>query len=183
MPSRVGQAYTFMTLTAIVPGRTEELREYVESLPLGGESPFARLEHVHFARFVIIPQLVDLGPPPEERDMLKNEYLLFSTDFDSPLERFLDAVCEAMPDEADAVWGHCVGYPGTADREAFHRYMRHNQIETTFPYSAYPDASLPEVRDALALRSRFVEFAVRAQAMDAEELYEEYSRNFRQRGG
>jgi hypothetical protein len=167
-----------MTLTAIAPGRSEALRERLETLPLGAGSPFARLDHVHFARFVIIDKLADLGPPPEVRDTLKNEYLLFSTDFDRPLERFLDAVCEQMPEEADAVWGLCVGYPGTADREAFARYMRHNQIETTFPFSAYPDASLPEVREALELRSRFVEFAVRSQGMDAAELHEAYRREF-----
>ncbi len=178
MPNVIGQAYTFMALTAILPGRTDSLREHVESLGVGAESPFARLEQTHFARFVIIPQLIDLGPPPATRDTLKNEYLLFSTDFDGPLERFLNGLCEGMAEEADRVWGHCVGYPGTADRAAFERYMRHNQIDTTFPFAAYPDATVAEVREALELRTRLIDFAIRAQAMDPASLHEAYRQEF-----
>ena len=57
----------------------------------------------------------------------------------------------------DAVYAHCVAYPGTADGDGFHRYFRHNQIETTFPFSAYPDATVPDVREALELRRRLIE--------------------------
>ncbi|MEK6275955.1 MAG: hypothetical protein AABM30_11555 [Actinomycetota bacterium] len=178
MPNGVGQAYAFMTLTAIASGRSAPLRTYLESLPVGSDSPFARLEQTHFARCVLIPQLIDLGPPPEEADTLKNEYLLFSADFDGPLLRFLDALCDAMPVETDAIWGHCVGYPGIADPAEFARYMRHNQIDTTFPFAAYPDASVAEVREALQLRSQLIDFAIRAQAMDPARLRETYRQEF-----
>ena len=178
MPNVVGQAYTFMALTAIAPGRSESLRGHLESLPSAAESPFAKLDQTHFARFVIIPQLVDLGPPPATRDTLKNEYLLFSADFDGSLERFLDGVCIAMAAEADTIWGHCVGYPGTSDRAAFERYMRHNQIDTTFPFAAYPHATVADVREALELRGRLTDFAIRAQSMDSASLHEAYRQAF-----
>jgi hypothetical protein len=178
MPNVVGQAYTFMALTAIAPGRSEALREALESMPSAGESPFAKLDQTHFARFVIIPQLVDLGPPPATRDTLKNEYLLFTAEFDGSLDRFLDALCGAMAAEADTIWGHCVGYPGTSDRIAFSRYMRHNQIDTTFPFAAYPQATVADVREALELRRRLTEFAIRAQAMDPASLEAAYREEF-----
>lgn len=178
MPNVVGQAYTFMALTAIAPGRSESLREHLESMPEGAHSPLARMEQTHFARFVIIPQLVDLGPPPATRDTLKNEYLLFSADFDGSLQRFLNGLCDVMAEEVASIWGHCVGYPGTADRAAFERYMLHNQIDTTFPFAAYPDATVADVREALALRSRLIDFAIRAQAMDPESLREAYRQEF-----
>jgi hypothetical protein len=178
VPNQIGQAYTFMALTAILPGRSGELREYVESLPAGPESPFARVKQVHFARWVIIPQLVEVGPPPERPDRLKNEYLLFSSDFDGRLDRFLDAMIDAIGEETDAVYRHCVGFPGTGARDGFHRYMRHNQIDTTFPFSAYPDATVAEVREALALRERLIAFAVRTQSLDPDALLQEYRREF-----
>ena len=178
MPNVIGQAYTFMALTAIAPGRSAALRAYLEAMPVGPDSPVARLEQTHFARFIVIPQLIDLGPPPATRDRLKNEYLLFSTDFDGSLQDFLQALCGAMPVEADAIWGHCVGYPGADDQAAFERYMRHNQIDTTFPFSAYPDATVADVRAALALRARLIDFAIRAQAMDPATLESAYRREF-----
>lgn len=178
MPNVVGQAYTFMALTAIVPGRTEALRQHLASMPTAADSPLAKMEQTHFARFVIIPQLVDLGPPPKTRDTLKNEYLLFSAEFDGLLQGFLNGLCDAMAVEVDAIWEHCVGYPGAGDRAAFERYMRHNQIDTTFPFAAYPDATVSDVREALALRSRLIDFAIRAQTMDLATLEQSYREEF-----
>jgi hypothetical protein len=178
VPSKIGQAYAYLALTAILPGRSDELREVVEAFPLGSESPFARVEQVHFARWVIVPQLVEVGPPPEVPDRLNNEYLLFSTDVDGDLEPFLEALRTEIPEVMDAVYSHCVAYPGTADRNGFHRYFRHNQIETTFPFSAYPDATVSEVRDALDLRRRLIELAVRAQELDPAGLQEAYRQAF-----
>jgi hypothetical protein len=167
-----------LTLTAIEPGRSESLREYLESLPLGVDSPFASLEQAHFARFVVIPQLIHISPPPEKPDTLKNEYLLFSADFDGSLDRFLDAICDSMAAEADAAWGHCVGYPGTGDRSSFKGYIRHNQIDTTMPFAAYPDATVNEVREALGLRARLTAFAIRAQGMEGTGLHDAFLDEF-----
>jgi len=178
VPSKIGQAYTYLALTAILPGRSEELREVVEAYPLASESPFARVGRVHFARWVIIPQLVEVGPPPEVPDRLNNEYLLFSTDVDGDLEPFLEALRTEIPEVMDAVYSHCVAYPGTADRDGFHRYFRHNQIETTGPFTPYPDATVPEVREALELRRRLIDLAVRAQELDAAGLQEAYRQAF-----
>jgi hypothetical protein len=177
VPSKIGQAYTYLALTAILPGRSRELRELVEALPLGAGSPFARVHRVHFARWVIIPQLVEVGPPaPARHDRLKNEYLLFSADVDGALDAFLDALCDSIPELIDAVYAHCVAFPGSSDRAAFRRYMRHNQIETTFPFAAYPDSTVAEVREALELRRRLIEFAVRAQGLEPAELRDAYRR-------
>ena len=171
-----GQASFFMALTAILPGRTDALREHLEALPPGPESPLAKLEQVHFGRWVIVSGLVYFGPPQKQED-LKNDYLLFVANVDAPLERFIDAMRERMAGETDAVWGHCVGYPGTGDREAFLRYMRHNQIDALLPFAQY-QATVPEVRDALALRDQLIEFAIRAQELDGTDLQEAYRQEF-----
>jgi hypothetical protein len=179
LPSEIGQAYTYLALTAILPGRSEALREEIEALPLGTESPFARVEQVHFARWVIIPQLVEVGPPaPARHDKLRNEYLLFSADVDGPLDAFLDALRLQIPEVLDAVYDHCVGYPGSADAAAFRRYLRHNRIETTLPFAAYPDSTVAEVREALELRRRLIEFAVRSQQLDPASLQREFRQTF-----
>jgi hypothetical protein len=169
----VGKAYFFLALTAILPGRAEALREHLESLPTGSDSPLARVGRVHFGRWVIVSRLVKLGPVEEQ---LANEYLLFAAEVDGPLDAFLDALRERMAEDADTVWGHCVGYPGSGDREGFHRWLRHNQIDAQLPFAAYPEATLPEVLEALELRERLTAFAVAAQGLDADALNEAYRR-------
>jgi hypothetical protein len=171
----VGKAYFLLALTAIIPGRAEELRDRLEALPTGAESPLAGVGCVHFGRFVIVSRLVKLGPM-EER--LANEYLLFAADVDGPLDEFVEALRERMADEADAIWGHCVGYPGSSDREGFHAWLRHNQIDTQLPFAAYPEAALPEVLEALELRRRLIELAIRAQELDPAGLQEAYRQAF-----
>jgi len=178
VPNRLGQAYAYQALTAILPGRSQELREVVEALPTGSESAFVRVGQVHFARWVIVPQLVEVGPPPEVPDRLNNEYLLFAADVDGDLEPFLEALRTEIPEVMDAIYSHCVGYPGTAGRDGFHRYLRHNQIETTFPWSAHADATVSEVREALDLRRRLIELAIRAQDFDPAGLQEAYRQAF-----
>ncbi|MDP8942829.1 MAG: hypothetical protein M3N16_01710 [Actinomycetota bacterium] len=175
--NRAGQTYALTVLTPILPGRHEALRECIEGFGIGPESPLAKLESTHFARLVVIPQLIHEGGW-QRLDELRNQYLLFATDFDGTLERYLDDVCERMGEEADRIWGHCVGYPGTADRAAFERYIRHNQLVTKFPFAPYGDKTVAEVREALALRQRLIDFAIRTQGMAPEELYEAYRQEF-----
>jgi hypothetical protein len=44
--------------------------------------------------------------------------------------------------------------------------------------SAMPDASVTEVREALALRERVIDFAVEAQRLDAAELHRRFRETF-----
>ncbi|HUA06690.1 MAG TPA: hypothetical protein VMB27_22480, partial [Solirubrobacteraceae bacterium] len=50
-------------------------------------------------------------------------------------------------------------------------YLLHNKIDTGFFVAAYPHATVPQVRSALAARERLIEFAVRAQSMGPDELH------------
>lgn len=174
----MGVTYALTLMTPIERGREAALRKDLESLPIGRESPLARLERTHLARWVIVPEVFYQGPP-QKRDELKSQWLVFTCDFDGQLESYLDDICGQMGEEADSIWGHCVGYPGVADRDAFKRYMRRNQIKTTIPFGAYPESTVGEVREALALRERLIAFAVEAQEMNAVELYEAYRKAFR----
>ena len=174
----LGVTYALTLMTPIERGREIALREYLESLPIGAESPLARLERTHMARWVIVPKVFYQGPP-QKPDQLKSQWLVFTSDFDGELEGYLDDICGQMSEEADAIWGHCVGYPGAADRDAFKRYMRHHQIKTTIPFGAYPDSTVAEVHEALTLRERLIAFAVEAQELNPVELYEAYLKAFR----
>jgi hypothetical protein len=173
-----GTAYALTVFTPIVPGQEELVQAHIEALPTGADSPLARLEQLHTARVQIFDQPVFQGPGQKKPDRLESTYLVFTSSFDGDRDAYLDAICERLPAEADGWWRHCVGYPGTADRAAFKRYIDHNQIDTALFASAYPRASVSYVRDSLALRDRLVDFAADAQGLDAATLQERFLTTF-----
>lgn len=161
---------TLLVLTPIRPGADVALRELLDGLPEGGASPLARLEATHFARWVVIDEIPYQGPP-QKPDPLRSKYLLFSTTFDGSADAYLDALCAEMADDAALIWGHCVGCPEPGDPAALKRYLEHNRIETSLPFEQYPGVTVAAIREALALRERFLAFAERAQGAGAEELH------------
>lgn len=166
MPNVAGQAYALSVFTPILPGHADELRQHLEQLGSGAQSPLAALHATHFARWVIIDDLVYEGAP-QERDKLRSQYLLFESCLDGDSGAYLEAMRTAMAAEADAIWGHCVGYPGSGAAAAFAAYMRHNQLEASFFVAAYPNATVEDVRHSLALRARIIELAIATQDVDA----------------
>jgi hypothetical protein len=126
----------------------------------GAGSPFARVAPTHFARMVVIDELRrDVAAQPDNE--VTAPYLMFSAFFDVEPDAYLEAVCDAMGDELYAVLRHCRGCPGDLrSRGATLRawLARHN-VPATQIFAAYPDASLQDVRDALAFREAFRRFA------------------------
>jgi hypothetical protein len=167
-----GQATALTTLTPIVHGREQHLREVLEAFPHGPGSPLAEVGGTHFARWVIVPQLV-YGRRPQKPDTLLSQYLLFTSTFDGPCDAYLAEMSATMPAEIEAVWRNCVGYRSLA---AFPAYLEQHRIRTNLFVAAYPNATLPEVRDALALRRRLQDLALRADALDDESLRSEFLR-------
>jgi hypothetical protein len=164
----LGNTYALTVITPIARGAEAPLRGYLEGLHDAG-SPFARLPRTHFGRWVIVPRFV---PDPSERrpDDLGCPYLLFSVTLDGDPYSYLDELCDELGDEAERIWGACVGAPAPARGPALKAYLLHNQIHTGLFFSAYPDATVTDVRHALRERDRAVAFAVTAQGMEAAAL-------------
>ncbi len=175
--NRAGGVYALTVFTPIVHGHEDELRAHLEALPVGADSPLARLDDLHLSRIQIIDALVDQGPP-HRRETLKRSHLLFTSTVDGDLDPYLDAICERVGAEADCWWGHCDGYPGTADRAAFRRYIRAHKVDTNLLAVANPGVTVRDVRESLALRERVVDFAAAAQGLDAAALHERFLATF-----
>jgi hypothetical protein len=178
MPNINGHAYALTVLAPIISGQESALKDYLEGLEGGAQSPLEKTSTTHLARWVIIPQLVYEGEP-QKRDSLQSQYLLFESNFDgADLDAYLAILARTMPKDCDAIWNHCVGYPGVADFEKFKTYIRHNQIDATFFVAAYPWATVGDVRQSLAFREKFTSFAVSAQNLDAAALQDAFQKTF-----
>lgn len=166
-----GQAYGLTVLTPIIDGRESTLARLLDSLEGGATSPLAGVRTTHFARWVIVGDVVYEGTGQRRVDHLKSGRLLFTSNFDGELEPYLEQLRIGLGDVADTIWAHCVGYPGRADRHAFSAYMRAHQLDCSLFFAAYGERSVEEVRQSLTARRRVIEFAMRSQGMAAGELH------------
>jgi hypothetical protein len=166
-PDRSGQAGALTVLTPIAPGAEPDLRAYLDALR-AGPSPLARLPRTHFGRWVIVG---DLAPEDERRpDHLVGPYVLFTASFDGPLDSYLDELCGELAAEAQEIWGRCAGAPQPPAGPPLKAYLRAHHHTTGFFVAAYPQATVGDVRAALAQREDVIAFARDAQRMDPAQL-------------
>lgn len=171
--NHVGVAYSLTVVAPIVAGREQAARDEVEALPAGA---LAGLEGLHFSRVHVVSELVFQGPAQRFRDRLRASQLVFTSTVDGELDPYLDALCAAA--EPDLWWQHCAGYPGSADRAAFGRFVREHQIDSSLFASAHPEATVAQVRESLVLRERIIAFAADAQGIDAGALQRRFRETF-----
>ena len=171
-----GQAYALTVMTPIKAGEEDALRSFLEGLPQSA-SPLARLPGTHFGRWLIVPRFEGAAqgeqPPPDE---LASQYLVFTSNFDGPLDPYLDALCERLAPEAPEIWGRCVGWAGGGG--ALKDYLLRHSVKTGFFVAAYGKSTLEEVRRALDTRERVIDFAVAAQSMAPGDLQRAFRDEF-----
>jgi hypothetical protein len=164
--NRVGVAYSLTVIAPVVAGREGEAREALEALP---PDLLSRLPNLHFSRIHVVSDLVFQGPQQRHRDHLRASHLVFTSTIDGELEPYL----EALRPLADTWWRYCVGYPGS-EGEVFVRWVREHQLDSSLFASAHPDATVPGVRESLALRERIVDFAIEARTLEPVELHRRF---------
>jgi hypothetical protein len=173
-----GQVYALTVVTPILDGHETGLAEYLDALAPGEQSPLARVPGTHFARWVIIGDVIYEGLEQEDRDHLKQPRLLFTSNFDGRLEPYLEALRVGLGESADRIWSHCRGYPGSADARPFADYFRAHQINSSLFFAAYGDRTVEDVTRSLTMRKRLIEFALRAQGLGAVELKRAFLQDF-----
>ena len=76
----------------------------------------------------------------------------------------------------DFVWGFSVGYPGSIPETAYSRYIALNRVDACHHYSAYPNASVLDVRRCLHLHEELKAFAERTRDLSEEHFRQAYHR-------
>jgi hypothetical protein len=175
MANQSGQVYGLTILSPILEGDSLDishaiaLRSYLAGLPQNHTSPFAKISSTHFCRLVVMDDVVFVGSPARE-EHLKSRYLVFESNFDGDLDTYLTRMAREIPELVDAVWKHCVGYPGVADPSAFAAYMKKCQITTTFFFADVNNKTVDQTLKALQVQSDVSHFIARNQGKPAAEL-------------
>jgi hypothetical protein len=173
-----GQAYALTVITPVIDGHEPVLAQYLDGLESGDGSPLAGVRGTHFARWVMIDDVVFEGPDQGDRDHLRHARLLFTSNFDGELDPYLEALRSGLGESADAIWGHCIGYPGAHKADEFTGYMRRHQINSSLFFAAYGERTVDDVKRSLAVRNKLIDFALRAQGKPATELKAAFMEEF-----
>jgi hypothetical protein len=175
MANQSGQVYGLTILSPIIENdrldicHSMELRWYLGHLPRDHKSPFARISSTYLARLVVMDDVVFAGAPARE-EHLKSRYLVFEANFDGDLDTYLTRMALEEPELVEAVWKHCVGYPGVADTAAFVAYMKKCQIPTTFFFADVNDRTVQQTLKALQTQSALARFIEKHQGEPPAEL-------------
>lgn len=164
-----GQAYALSVLAPIADGRADALQAHLEALGEGDGSPLARVPGTHIARWVVIPDVMYQGQGQRKRDTLSPR-LLFSSNHDGDVGAYLEGLRTGMAEDADAIWGHCRGYPGHGDGPAFAAWMRAHMLEAALFFAAYGGMTVEQVQDNLARRRALLELVIEGQGMPPDDL-------------
>jgi hypothetical protein len=180
MPNQNGKVYGLTILSPIIdddratPSHDLQIRKYLASLPTDEGSPFAVAPGTHLARLVVMDDVIYVGMPACE-EHLKSKYLVFESNCDGDLDDYLRGLAASVPEQLDAIWCHCVGYPGAGNVAAFVEYMKACQIETTFYFAAVNDKSVPETLRALQTQRAVADFVASHQGIEPARVQRDFA--------
>lgn len=144
--------HSLSVVARVVPEKLGELEEVLKELgrdPDGNPVvPFGELAEVHYARFVLLPESIDL------KGRLIPPTLLFTTNFDGSRSEHLKAVVAVAGDGLDQIYRHCAGYPKPDRRSPETRlaYLRKQSVKTQAFYVNTEPRTVRQVADEGRLR-------------------------------
>ena len=179
MPNENGKLYGLTVLSPIIeddsatPSHDLQIRAHLAGLKTNQESPFAAAPGTHLTRLVVMDDVIYVGAPACE-EHLKSKYLVWECNCDGGLDEYLTNLAQQVPGELDAIWSHCVGYPGAGNVRAFIQYIKSCQLETTFFFAAVNDRTLPQSLRALLTQHAVTKFIAEHQGMTPAKLQAEF---------
>jgi hypothetical protein len=137
---KAGRSNEFTLINKLKPGGAERLRKKLASDSKFGShnQVFAdQIGTLHDLRFVIFDN---------------DTRLLFATTFDGDWDAYIDDFAELVPDLIDLVFEEVEDYPGIKSPD-IKDFIVKSQVTSTYFYSAYPDASVRDIRKAMKVKS------------------------------
>lgn len=145
-------------ITPILPEKEETLRQTLREIDRDVEHnplvPLARCRRIHFARWVILEKAFDA------LDRHTPAVLVFSTNYDAPVEDHLDELYEHGADGLDRIYQCCEGYPAPTERTKTRvlAYLRAHDAGHHTLYVGTRGLTVPEIHRDATLRDALQTF-------------------------
>ena len=137
---KAGRSNEFTLIMNLKPGGAERLRKKLASNSKFGNQNQGyadRIGTLHDLRFVIFDN---------------DTRLLFATTFDDDWDAYIDDFAALLPELIDDVFEEVEDYPGIKSPD-IKDFIVKSQVTSTYFYSAYPDASVRDIRKAMKVKS------------------------------
>jgi hypothetical protein len=137
---KAGRSNEFTLIMDLKPGGAERLRKKLASDSRFGNQNQVVVDRVgtlHDMRFTIFDN---------------DSRLLFASTFDGDWDAYINDFAALIPDLIDIAFGEANDYPGIKSPDIKDYIVKH-QITSTYFYSAYPDASVRDIRKAMKVKS------------------------------
>src|SRR6185295_1442474 len=176
MSNVAGKAYGMNVLTPVSPSRI-----WVQRLIFMAGRAFPStlkgllgLSLIHFARWVIIKR--DQWPEGDRgKPELKNDYVLFCSNFNGTWDQYIDAFSDGIPQGLDLFWYASFKYPHSIPITAFKNYITHNQFDTGYYYNATPGSAQRDIKAALKVYAELKALAAKSVTLDGKSFTREYN--------
>jgi hypothetical protein len=170
-----GKAYGMNVVTPVRPSRTwvnHLLFMLARCIP-SSLSGLLGLSLIHFARWVIIRR--DQWPGRAHgAAALKNDYVLFVSNFNGTWDQYIDAFADGIPGGLDLFWYSSTKYPHSIPITPFKDYIRANQVDTAYYYNATPGNGQRDIKAALRLSQALRELAAAQPGLSDAEFARRY---------
>ena len=131
------------------------------------------LSLIHFARWVIIKpeDWPDLG---QGKQTVKNDYMLFCSNFNGTWDQYIDAFSDGIPSGLNLFWFSATKYPLSIPVTPFKNYISHNQISTDYYYNATPGSAQRDIKTSLKVYDAILQLEEAHKIQSPEEFSKSY---------
>ena len=134
------------------------------------------LAFLPFVHWVVVkrdgfPRLDD-----QPAEQLNYDYLFFLSTFNGPWGPYIEAFADVLYVPLDIVWFWSVRYPMARPVGPLKTYIKRNQVESDHSYSAYPGASVRDVRAGLDVRRELEQFEKNSRDLTPDRFAAEFNR-------
>lgn len=154
-------------IAGIKSGEAENLRQLLKKMVHSKDNPgvdietndivpFVKLTTIHFARFVVVDK--SLSVTGELRSV--DPFLIFSTNYDDPLDKHLEELVDIAGDGLDQIFSHCKDYPdlnGITHRARL-TYLRKHKVGYGAFHNGTVGLSVGRIRREADLRNEIENF-------------------------
>lgn len=128
---------------------------------------------IQFAHWAMIrrDQWPQLGQPKAD---LKNNYMLFCSNFNGSWDQYVVAFTDSIPDQLDTFWYTAVRYPRSIPFSPAARYITANTLHTDYYYNAAPGSGLREIKACLRIGHDLRALELNADQFNDKELGEQF---------
>lgn len=139
------------------------------------QNDLVQLSFIHFARWVIVKRNGFPRPSPEQpAEQLKYDYLLFFSNFNGTWNQYIDAFSAVLSVGLNLIWRWSEKFPGSVPVTPFKQYIAHCQFDTDYYYTAYPYATINDVKAAHRVQAALEALEKESTGKPAEEFERSY---------